>query len=190
MGRALIIVRGDGDRRKAAGWCAKAPPHTRIDLGGDVASLTLTRGYVAVVDAADVPLVNGGKWTALVSPKRHAVYACRSVAGKMLLLHRLILAAPPGVEVDHIDGDGLNNRRANLRLCSHADNQKNKGPRSGSRSGLKGVSWDSRAGRWRAEIAANGRRRWLGLFDDPAEAASAYEVAAKELHGEFARIAP
>lgn len=106
---------------------------------------------------------------------------------KILLLHREIMKAPPGLCVDHINGDPLDNRRANLRLCTHAQNMKNRRLHRNNTSGFKGV-W-RRRNRWRAEIKVEGQRISLGTFATIEEAAAAYAEGAHRFHGEFARIA-
>lgn len=163
-----------------------------IVKSGEVAFIELTKGYRATIDAVDIPLVEGRNWSALTSPRRNAIYACRVeiIDGKqhMILLHRLILGLAGDDQGDHRDGDGLNNRRYNLRICTHADNQINKRVRSDSSSGLKGVVWESRSGRWRSEIQLHGKKKWLGYFDTPEAAHAAYCAAAPLLHGEFASI--
>lgn len=94
--------------------------------------------------------------------------------------------APPGL-IDHANGNGADNRAKNLRDATPLQNLANtKLPRANT-SGLKGVSWRASKGRWRATIREHGRHRHLGYFDDPLEAAAAYDRAALELHGEFAR---
>lgn len=91
--------------------------------------------------------------------------------------------------VDHINGDGLDNRRSNLREANAAQNAANAGLRSDSVSGFKGVYPNTAGGLpWKAEIRANGKRRYLGIFGDPATAARAYDAAAREAFGEFARL--
>lgn len=164
-----------------------------IEIHGDVAFVRLTQGYVAKIDAADAHLVEGRNWSALKSPRRKAIYACRveKIDGKpvMILMHRHFLGLSGRWEQgDHRDGDGLNNRRYNLRACTHAENQINKRVRADSRCGLKGVSWESRSGRWRAEITLNGKKKWLGLFDSPQEAHEAYRREAPRVHGQFASL--
>jgi hypothetical protein len=85
---------------------------------------------------------------------------------RRVLLHRVILDAPPGLEVDHINGDKLDNRKDNLRLVNHAHNQQNRhGLNKRNRSGFRGVSWHSRDRRWQADLRANGRTVSLGYFD-------------------------
>ncbi len=103
-------------------------------------------------------------------------------------LARLITGALPGMIVDHINGDTLDNRRANLRVCTMAQNVRNrKKPRTNT-SGYKGVHWMPRHKKWMAKITCAGKHIFLGLFDDPAEAHAAYCAAAKKYHGDFARF--
>jgi hypothetical protein len=103
-------------------------------------------------------------------------------------MHRLIMDAPANMQVDHIDGDGLNNTRSNLRLCSNMQNCHNQGVAANNKSGYRGVSWDARRGKWRAVIMVNGRLRSLGYHATPADAAIAYDSAARQLFGEYARL--
>lgn len=159
----------------------------KITIEGEIAIVPLTRGYSAIIDAADVPVVSGRNWSALVSKRREVVYACRVQDRKMILMHRAIIGAVTGEEVDHCNGDGLNNRRNNLRLCTRSQNNCNSRTRSDNRSGLKGALFETRSGKWRAEISVNGRRKNLGLFATAEEAHARYVLAASEVYGEFAR---
>ena len=163
-----------------------------ISVDGPVAIIPLTKGFNCIIDVVDLPLAEWRNWSALVCARRQAVYACRVAVtdgkSRMFLLHRVILADPDGLQVDHIDGDGLNCRRANLRLCSHAENQRNKKARRGSRAGLKGVSWSSRDGIWRAEITLHGKKKFLGNFNTVEAAHAAYCSVAVGYHGAFARL--
>jgi hypothetical protein len=106
----------------------------------------------------------------------------------MLLLHRAILNAPVGLEVDHINGDGLDNRRSNLRLATREGNQRNRAARRDNTSGLKGVSLHVSTGKWQARIRTGGEQVYLGVFTTPEAAHEAYAEAAIRLHGKFARI--
>jgi hypothetical protein len=162
-----------------------------IRIDGGVAYVPLTRGYEAAIDAADVSLVAAWNWCAV--PRLNTVYAKRAdYSGgryRNVYLHRVIVAAPDGVVVDHKSGDGLDNRRANLRLASTSQNQQNSHKRSDNSSGVKGVSFNKAHGKWEAEVQMNGLRRRLGLFAKLDDAASAVSVARAELHGVFGRAA-
>lgn len=103
------------------------------------------------------------------------------------LFHRLIMGCPPS-RVDHIDHDPLNNRRSNLRLASAAQNAFNAYRHRDNQSGFKGVYFDKQTQMWRSQIMANGKRYSLGRFATAKEAAAAYDIAASNLHGEFARL--
>lgn len=104
---------------------------------------------------------------------------------KSVLLHRFIMQPPGGKEIDHINGNKLDNRRSNLRICSRADNSHNIGPHlSRNKSGFKGVS--KRNNKWRAGIYTKGRSFHLGYFHTAKEAAKVYDQKAQELWGEFA----
>jgi hypothetical protein len=155
-------------------------------------TIPLTRGYVAVVDDEDAHLA-ALKWS-VTHKTRGApnIYAHRYIQdcdGKETheRLHRVIMLAPDGVWVDHIDGDGLNCRRSNLRLVTAWQNAINRRPQAGSASGFKGASID-KGGRWRAGIQVRGKRLGLGCFASPEEAARAYDAAAREHYGEFAWV--
>lgn len=161
-----------------------------IEIRGEVAIVTLTRGLFATIDAADVDLVKDWNWYASVGVHGHA-YAHRSAYREDgtsfgMGMHRQLLAAPSGSEVDHVDGDGLNNRRANLRACSHAQNVANRVLDRRNKLGLKGV-W-IRGGTFRACVQYNGRTIHLGSYQTKEEAAAAYAGAARALFGEFARV--
>lgn len=101
-------------------------------------------------------------------------------------MHRLILNLLGNQQTDHINGNGLDNRRSNLRICNHADNMKNRKIAKNNRSGLKGIWYSAKHRGWRAQIRSNGVRYHLGCFSNAEDAHEAYWQAAKKLHGEFA----
>ncbi len=158
---------------------------------GSVCVLNTAKAEI-LVDAADVPLLPSGTWN-IMRTKSGGRYAARWIgSGNMrrkILLHRLIANAPIGDDVDHIDRNGLNNRRANLRVCSRSQNNYNSRRREDNTSGFKGVYLHTKIGakKWRAVIKVDGKRIYLGLFATPAEAAVARNAAANRFHGEFAR---
>jgi hypothetical protein len=103
------------------------------------------------------------------------------------LLHRFILEVEdPKVQVDHKDGDGLNCRRSNIRICTDTQNKQNKGPSSLNKSGFRGVHKFKATGKYQAQIRVNGKLLHLGYFIDRFDAARAYNKAAKKYFGEFA----
>jgi len=104
-------------------------------------------------------------------------------------MHRLIMNAQPGEQVDHINHNTLDNRKPELRLCTKSQNQHNVGKRQDNTSGFKGVTWHKRDQKWQARIMKSGKDKHLGNFDTPELAYEAYCRAAAELHGQFARVA-
>jgi hypothetical protein len=100
----------------------------------------------------------------------------------------MILSAKHGEEVDHINGDGLDNRRANLRVCTHSENAKNKRKQRNNISGFKGVSFNKKMNRWKGQLEINGKSIYLGFYTDPIDAAKAYDEAARKYYGNFANV--
>lgn len=148
-------------------------------------SVPLSRGHIALVDDADAERVLAHKWSA--RPVGKTVYAQRSVRrddGRWTtqLLHKFLTGY---AITDHRNGDGLDNRRANLRDATHAQNLSNRRTPIGA-SGLKGVTWHKSRSKWRAQITSHGTNHHLGYFSTREDAARAYDMAAREMHGEFA----
>lgn len=156
----------------------------------DTVQVVLTSGSVALIDDADMDLVGAHRWYELRghNGKRYARTCC---GNRSIYMHRLITGTPPGAETDHRNGDGLDNRRANLRVATSSQNKANKvkptrpdGRPTSSR--FKGVSWDRTRGLWQAKITVDRHCRNLGRYDDEADAARAYDLAAVLAWGEFA----
>lgn len=149
--------------------------------------IPLSQGMVAIVDAADYDAVMAFNWREF-KQRNGTSYADRHVRkpdGRQAhqFLHTFLTGWP---YVDHRNGNGLDNRRANLRAATHAENMRNRGLFSNSTSGFKGVSWSKHVGKWQAAIRADGKRHYLGCYSTAEAAALAYDVAAVELHGAFA----
>lgn len=159
-------------------------PPSQIRLENDIAFVALTKGFEAMVDVADLELIAGYRWVAFINSQTGHAYAARYEKGRCILMHRALLSAPDGIWVDHEDGDGLNNRRKNIRLATPAQNMANKAVERRNKLGLKGVSHEK--GRFRATIKPEGRTIHLGRFETAAEAAAAYQGAARVLWGNFA----
>lgn len=142
-------------------------------------------GRVALVDTDDLPLVAGIRWSASGAYNTDYVRAC--VRGRTILMHRLVMHAPDGVCVDHVNRDGLDNRKSNLRFASPTQNNANCVVRKRSTTGVKGVrlsTWNANP-RFHARITAHGVTKNLGSFDTLEDAGLAYDKAAREAFGEF-----
>jgi hypothetical protein len=146
--------------------------------------ISLPSGHAALIDEDDWEIVSPYRWRVLRTGS--AAYVQSQVGKRSLFMHRLIMAAPDRLEVDHVNHDGLDNRRSNLRLCTRSENAANKKIPENNTSGYKGVSWCAWRGKWRAQIYANLVSRHLGYFDSAADAGQAYNAAAVEFFGEFA----
>ncbi len=148
----------------------------------------LAGGGCTIVDEADYELVRGHAWHTH-RPHVHGTVYARTKTGenKTLYLHRLLMG-PSIRRVDHRDGNGLNNRRDNLRAATDSQNNANVGRRRNNTSGFTGVSWAKRERLWNAYINVDGKRKGLGYHRDINVAAAAYDAAALKYFGEFARL--
>jgi hypothetical protein len=148
---------------------------------------------LTVIDEADLVTISGWKLTIHVDQNgRRYVAARRYVEGRResVPVHRLILGLVKGDDhvADHIDGDGLNNCRANLRIATRSNNMWNRKPNRISTSQFKGVGFYPSKNCWRSRIKANGKVKHIGYFTSEIDAAKAYDIIAGELHGEFALL--
>lgn len=161
-----------------------------------VIEIPLTRGYVALVDAIDVDLLEHNWYVALKeSGYALADHGCfiegkwRTVGMHIVILERILgRVLLPGEECDHRDRHGLNNRRGNLRLASRQENNRNQGLRSDNKSGVRGVYWNKARGKWQVYIHVDGHFIHLGMFSDKADAILARKTSETEYFGEFAPV--
>ena len=155
--------------------------------------IPLTQGKFAIVDPDDFDWLNKYKWQAHKNAstfyaKRHTRIGERAKTSSVCM-HRKIINAPDNLVVDHINYNGLDNRKANLRLATRRQNSlhviRTMNPGS---SKYKGVSWHTHKKRWGAQITNNGKTRFLGYFTDEIEAAKVYDCAARKYHKDFAAL--
>ena len=159
-------------------------------------TILLTKGKVALVDDEDYVWLSQWKWCAhkCVYKTRVVWYAKRGLGFKYdkrtIFMHQEVAGVIGILKVDHRDGDGLNNQRNNLRPATTRQNGHNRRKSSFERqtSQFKGVYWNKRDGRWMASITVEGRKWFLGYFDEEQDAAKAYDKAAKQAFGEFALL--
>lgn len=147
----------------------------------------LTQGKVALISPEDGGRVLARKWHAIWTG--HAWYAASGWGGKRLYLHRFLMDAQRGRYVDHKNGNGLDNRRGNLRDCSQSQNMANMAKWKVGPSGFRGVFFDHRGRKkpWSASLTCAGKKQYLGCYQTAEEAAHAYDNAARKVFGEFAR---
>lgn len=148
--------------------------------------IKLTKGKFALVDDSDFERLSKYKWHMHLGYALRASYS--SGKKKHIRMHRDILNVPSGKYADHINRNGLDNRRCNLRICSIGENNRNKIKKSGTSSIFKGVSWNKKDEYWHAYIYKNYKRYFLGLFEKETNAAKVYNKKAKELFGKFALL--
>jgi len=150
--------------------------------GGDVRLIPLSDGLYVYVDAADYERFGGHKW------HLENGYAARKENGRTILMHREMMQPPPDMVVDHIDSNQYNNCRFNLRVCTRAENQRNRRKHAGAASSYKGVFYRKRRRKWYSQCEFEGKCYITPSVDDEIEAARAYDRQAVECFGDFARL--
>jgi hypothetical protein len=145
--------------------------------------IKLTKGKVAKVDTDDYQLLNNFKWCA------DSIYASTRdpATKKKISMHRFLMGDTKGKQVDHIDGDGLNNQRKNLRLVTASQNQQNRGKPKNNSTGFKGVYFQKTSKKWYAQIQINKKHIHLGIFDSKENAHNAYCKASTIYHKIYAK---
>lgn len=155
--------------------------------------IILTRGLVALVDDDDYEKFKFLRWYASYDDRGDNFIAAHNVtlkdgSRKTLYLHREVLGLSKGEEVDHINHNTLDNRKENLRRCTHAENMMNRKVYKNNKTGFKGVSWHKSKKKFGAGIRALNKKYFLGYFDIAQEAARAYNDASKKYHGDFGSL--
>jgi hypothetical protein len=167
--------------------------YRRLRYGYAFRRIRLTRGKFAIVDPEDYPRLAKYKWH--LDPNGYTGYAARRGStrggkkGKKIYMHHEVIRVPRGLVCDHVNRNGLDNRKANVRPATRAQNNCNR--RRGKRKmryKYKGIYWNKQMKKWLAQICVNGECKYLGSFGDEVSAAKEYDMAARAYHGEFAAL--
>lgn len=145
--------------------------------------IKLTQNKYALVDDEDYEYLNKFTWSC--SKNKNTYYAVREKLKKRIWIHRTIMSCPDGKFIDHINRNGLDNRKENLRVCTQSQNSHNSRIRKDNKSGIKGVYWHKINKKWIARIGVNSKLKHLGVFSDKLEAKNAYNTAAKNYFAEL-----
>lgn len=148
--------------------------------------IELTQGYFAIINKEDFELISKFKWCVCIKESRR--YVVTDNKGKRIYMHRLILNAKTTEIVDHINGNCLDNRKENLRICTTMENTRNRKKSNKNKSGYKGVSWHKAAKKWEAHITVNYKKIYLGCYQNKIHAAKVYNEAAIKYFGKYARL--
>jgi hypothetical protein len=151
-----------------------------------VKTILLKKNQQALVDDEDYLSLTSHSWKIRTTHKLN--YAFAKINGRTIDMHRFIMGALPGVIVDHINGNGIDNRKKNLRLCTQQQNMRNQKSHRDAKSIFKGIWKISDCNRWGARIWDGTKRIYLGLFKNELDAARAYDKKASELFGQFAKL--
>lgn len=164
-----------------------------IPIGPSIAYIPLTKGQFALIDRVDEEWIGQWNWAASWNPHQKTFYAqrycLRNGKGSSLTLHAAIVLPDRGFTPDHVvPGNGLDCRRSNLRSATLAQQAANRRTGKNNTSGLKGITWDKYAKKWKAQYRVAGKSKHIGLYADPLAAKAAYDDCVRALHGEFARL--
>ena len=165
--------------------CGRRRQWIPIDQGDGTLLVPLTRGLFTRIDAIDLDRIRHYSWHRGSARNGGRTYARTRIKRKITEMHRLLMDPPAGLEVDHINRNILDNRRCNLRICTHAQNAANRHGWTPHTSRHRGISWDKNRERWVAQIYQNGKTIWYHSFSTEEEAHQAYEAKAREVFGEF-----
>ena len=146
--------------------------------------MPLTKGKIALIDDEDYALILLFHWFY----DSHQYARTKKLSGGSMSMHRLLIKPQTGYEIDHIDGNRINNQRKNLRIVTHKQNQANQGKHIRKTSQYKGVCWRKDVNKWIAYIETNNKPTHLGYHLSEVEAARAYDRAALDMFGEYARL--
>ncbi len=161
------------------------------NLPDNISLIYLGRGNYAIVDTKNLRTLSSSRWCLFVQGDKR--YARRYESGKnggrkTIFMHREILNTPDGFLTDHVNGNGLDNRETNLRVCTRGQNRQNSLKKTKASSKYKGVYWQKSAKKWKARLTFEKKSIYLGLYQDEKIAAKAYDQKAIELFGEFANL--
>ncbi len=148
--------------------------------------IKLTKGKYALIDNEDFKKISSITWHC--SSEGYAIHSLHKKP-YAILMHRMIMKTPQGKDTDHINGNRLDNRKHNLRICSRSENLRNSKKTIFKRSSkYKGVSWDKNNNNWMAQIYRNGKAYFIGRYNNEVEAANIYNKIAKKHFGKFAKL--
>ena len=165
-----------------------------IVIKEELAHIMLTKGHTCILNVEDLSLVSEFNWRSEIALKPNGeirtVYAVRKPRVSetytcTVRMHRIILNCPDNLQVDHVNGNGLDNRRENLRIVTESQNTQNQRIKSSNKSGHKGVFWHKHRNKWMAQIGIEGRQIYLGSFINIEDAVFEYERASEKLHKEY-----
>lgn len=156
-----------------------------------MAEIVTAQGKIVLIDDDDLPIVESKRWQAYGGPECYYAVNISRINGKLVstYMHRLIIAPPSGMVIDHMNGNGLDNRRSNLRIATHAQNNQNRKMRAGSEVPFKGVCrTGSKKNPYCVRMRIDGKSAYIGSYPTAEEAALTYDRMAIKLHGEFALL--